>query len=104
MIHTRACLALTVTLILSGVAAAQQAWPAGQPIKVIVPFTAGSATDSIARLVLDQVSTQINQTFVVDNRGGGGGTIGVNAVAKAEPDGYTLLFHSSTHTVTPAIN
>ena len=105
MIRTRAWTALVFILALPGVASAQgSTWPAAQPIKLIVPFSAGSGTDSIARIVADQVGTQINQTFVVDNRVGAGGVIGVNAVAKAEPDGYTLLFHSSTYTVTPAIN
>ena len=103
MIRARAPLALLLVLIMPGAVAAQQ-WPSAQPIKVIVPFSAGSATDSIARIVLDQVGTQIGQTFVVDNRVGAGGAIGANAVAKADPDGYTLMIHSSTHTVAPAIN
>jgi tripartite-type tricarboxylate transporter receptor subunit TctC len=102
MIRVRA-LVLLAAFALPTTALAQT-WPAGQTIKVIVPFSAGSATDIIARTVLDQVSTQIGQTFVVDNRVGAGGTIGANAVAKAEPDGYTLLIHSSTHTTAPAIN
>ena len=79
-----------------------QTWPAGQPIKVIIPFTAGSATDVIARTVFEQVGSQIGQTFVVDNRVGASGTLGANAVAKADPDGYTLLVNSSSHTITPS--
>jgi tripartite-type tricarboxylate transporter receptor subunit TctC len=78
------------------------AWPAAQPIKVIIPFTAGSATDVIARTVFEQVGSQIGQTFVIDNRVGASGTLGANAVAKADPDGYTLLVNSSSHTVTPS--
>jgi tripartite-type tricarboxylate transporter receptor subunit TctC len=77
-------------------------WPKDKPIKAIVPFAAGSSTDIIARLVLDQVSKQIGQTIVVENRGGASGTIGTAAVAKADPDGYTVLVHSSSHTVTPS--
>ncbi len=78
------------------------AWPAAQPIKVIIPFTAGSATDVIARTVFEQVGSQIGQTFVIDNRVGASGTLGANAVAKADPDGYTLLVNSSSHTITPS--
>ena len=104
MIRARACLLLAAAFVLPGLAQAQQAWPTAQPIKVIVPFSAGSATDIIARLVVEQVGSQIGQTFVVDNRVGAGGTIGAAAVAKADPDGYTILIHSSTHTVAPAIN
>src|SRR5262245_6435347 len=77
-------------------------WPKDKPVKAIVPFAAGSSTDIIARLVLDQVSKQIGQAIVVENRGGAGGTIGSAAVAKADPDGYTVLVHSSSHTVTPS--
>lgn len=91
--------AATLAIIPSAYA---QTWPAGQPIKVIIPFTAGSATDVIARTVFEQVGSQIGQTFVVDNRVGASGTLGANAVAKADPDGYTLLVNSSSHTITPS--
>ena len=67
-----------------------------------MPFAAGSSTDIIARIVLDEVSRQIGQTIVVENRAGASGTIGSAAVAKADPDGYTILVHSSSHTVTPS--
>jgi tripartite-type tricarboxylate transporter receptor subunit TctC len=75
--------------------AAAQNWPT-RPITVVSPFTAGNASDLVGRVVLDQVSKQIGQPFVLENRPGGGGTIGVNQVAKAEPDGYTVLLHSSS--------
>src|SRR5262245_23399837 len=78
-----------------------QAWPV-KPIRVIVPLTAGSATDVMARLVMDQVSAQVAQPMIVENRPGAGNTIGMSAVAKAEPDGYTILANSSSHTVTAA--
>ena len=78
-----------------------QAWPA-KPVHVVVPFTAGSATDIMARTVSERLSILLGQPVVVDNRPGAGGTIGVAAVAKAEPDGYTLLVHSSSYTVTPS--
>ena len=76
-------------------AALAQNWPT-RPIQVVSPFTAGNASDLIGRVMLDQVSRQIGQPFVLENRPGGGGTIGVNQVAKAEPDGYTVLLHSSS--------
>jgi len=77
-----------------------QSWPA-KSLRVIVPFTAGSATDAVGRVVSERVSAQIGQPIVVENRPGAGGTIGSALVAKAEPDGYTVLVHSSSHTVTP---
>ena len=80
---------------------ATQAWPT-KPIRLIVPLTPGSATDVMSRVVMDQVSAQIGQPVIVENRPGAGNTIGMAAVAKAEPDGYTVLANSSTHTVTPA--
>jgi tripartite-type tricarboxylate transporter receptor subunit TctC len=76
-------------------------WPA-KPIRVIVPLTPGSATDVMARVVMDQVSAQVGQPIVIENRPGAGNTIGMGAVAKSDPDGYTILANSSTHTVTPA--
>jgi tripartite-type tricarboxylate transporter receptor subunit TctC len=76
-----------------------QDWPSKQPIKIVVPFSAGSATDIIARTVFTQVGSQIGQTFVVENRGGAGTTLGSAMVARADPDGYTLLVNSTTHVV-----
>jgi tripartite-type tricarboxylate transporter receptor subunit TctC len=78
-----------------------QTWPS-KPIRIVVPLTAGSASDVMGRIVADQLSAQLGQPVVVENRPGAGNTIGMSAVAKAEPDGYTLLINSSTHTVTPA--
>jgi tripartite-type tricarboxylate transporter receptor subunit TctC len=75
-------------------------WPKNR-VQVIVPFTAGSATDIMARTVAQRLAEQSGQPFVVENRPGAGGTIGVGAVAKAEPDGHTILVHSSSYTVTP---
>lgn len=81
-------------------AALAQAFPQ-KPIRVIIPFGAGSAVDVIPRIILDQMSQQIGQPVIVENRAGAGGTIGMNAVAKADPDGYTLLVNSSAHTIVP---
>ncbi|HZN25489.1 MAG TPA: tripartite tricarboxylate transporter substrate binding protein [Burkholderiales bacterium] len=92
-------------LVLSVVVSVQsragaQAWPT-KPVRVIVPITAGSATDIIARIVSERVAAQLGQNFVVDNRPGATGTIGISAAAKAEADGYTALVQSSSFTVVP---
>src|SRR5437870_2549457 len=86
--------------ILPSVASAQS-WPS-RPIRAVIPFGAGSATDIVPRIVFEQLSTQLGQPIVVENRTGAGGSLGTNAVAKAEPDGYTVLAHSVAHTITPA--
>ena len=101
MSRIRTSILILVVLFAPAVAVAQS-WPTAQPIKAIITFSAGSASDVIARAVFDQVSTQIGQTIVVENRVGAGGTLGANVVAKAPPDGYTLLVHTSSHTVTAA--
>ena len=77
-----------------------QQWPS-RPLRVIVPFTIGSATDAVARIVTERMGAQLGQTFVIENRPGAGGTIGMALAAKATPDGYTVLVHSSSYTVTP---
>ena len=84
-----------------GLEGSAQSWPS-KPLRVVVPFTAASATDTTARFVAERLSTQLGQTFVVENRPGAGGTIGVGVVAKADPDGYSILVHSSSFTVTPS--
>jgi tripartite-type tricarboxylate transporter receptor subunit TctC len=90
---------LALFLLLSPVAATAQEWPARQPIKIIVPFTAGSATDVAGRIVFDQVGRQLGQSFVFENRGGAGTTLGASMAAKADPDGYTLLVNSTSQVV-----
>ena len=94
------CALGAVSAVLIGLTsgAAGQTWPA-KPIRIIVPFSAGSGTDIVARTVAERLSTQLGQPIVVENRPGAGSTIGVGAVAKADPDGYTLLIHSTSHVV-----
>ena len=77
-------------------------WP-GRPIHVIVPFTAGSASDVLPRLVLDKLAEELHQPIIIDNHPGAGGTIGSALVARAEPDGYTLLATASAHTNIPSL-
>lgn len=104
MLRNCAARAIALCLALGATASAvsAQEWPARQPVKVIVPFTAGSSTDIAARVVFEQVGKQVGQTFVVENRGGAGTTIGSAAVAKADPDGYTLLVNSTSHAAVQA--
>jgi tripartite-type tricarboxylate transporter receptor subunit TctC len=79
-----------------------QPWPA-KPVRVVIPVGAGSSTDIVHRLVLEPLSARIGQPIVTENRVGAGGTIGTAAVAKSEPDGYTLLASGSVHTIAPVM-
>src|SRR6185295_5217152 len=81
---------------------AAQIWPS-KTVRVIVPFSPGSATDLLPRTVFEQVSAKVGQPIVIDNRPGAGTAVGTSAVAKAEPDGYTLLVHSNALVTAPAI-
>ncbi|HLH95707.1 MAG TPA: tripartite tricarboxylate transporter substrate binding protein [Xanthobacteraceae bacterium] len=92
--------ALLLTSLSCGAAPAQE-WPS-RTIRAIVPLTAGSATDIVARTVLEQVSGQVGQPILIENRPGGGNTTGMAAAARATPDGYTILVNSSSHTIVPA--
>jgi len=85
-----ALLAVSCSLIPKPGAAQAPTWPS-RPVRIIVPFPAGGTTDLLARIVAEQLRQRLGTTFVVENRGGAGGSIGSDVVAKADPDGYTLL-------------
>ncbi|MBP0447589.1 tripartite tricarboxylate transporter substrate binding protein [Roseomonas sp. SSH11] len=85
-------------------ARAASPWPKDRPVRVIVPFTPGGSTDILARAVSQRLGEELGQSFVVENRGGAGGTIGTELVARAPADGYTLLMgHIGTLAVNPAL-
>jgi tripartite-type tricarboxylate transporter receptor subunit TctC len=73
-----------------------QAYPV-KPVRVVIPWPAGGSNDIVGRIVMQQVGSSMGEQFVVDNRAGAAGTIGADVVAKAPPDGYTLMVHSTTH-------
>ncbi|WP_441240631.1 Bug family tripartite tricarboxylate transporter substrate binding protein [Tardiphaga sp. 768_D3_N2_1] len=90
-------------LLLCTAAHADTTWPT-RLIKATIPFGPGSATDVVPRIFFERLGPELGQTIVVENRVGGGGAVGTAAVAKADPDGYSVLAHSSALTITPAIN
>ncbi|HZP99334.1 MAG TPA: tripartite tricarboxylate transporter substrate binding protein [Reyranella sp.] len=94
-------LIIAICLLLAGAAQAET-WPE-RPVHIIVAFTPGSATDVIARSLSNELSERLGQPVIVENKPGAGGTIAAAQVAKAAPDGYTLLVNSSGHTVSPWI-
>jgi tripartite-type tricarboxylate transporter receptor subunit TctC len=89
-------------LALLACSAQAQSWPS-KPVRAVVPVGAGSSTDIVHRLVLERLSAQLGQPVVIENRVGAGGTVGSAVVARAEPDGYTLLAHGSAHTIALAL-
>jgi tripartite-type tricarboxylate transporter receptor subunit TctC len=89
--------------LLSATASAQEKWPS-RPVKLVVPFAAGGTTDLVARVFAASMSQTLGQQVIVENRAGGGGTVGADAVAKAPKDGYTLCVGTvSTHAIGPAL-
>jgi tripartite-type tricarboxylate transporter receptor subunit TctC len=88
--------------VFATVSAHAEDWPT-HLIKATIPFGAGSATDVVPRLVFDRLAAELGQPIVIENRVGAGGTLGTALVAKAAPDGYSILAHSSALTIAPAI-
>jgi tripartite-type tricarboxylate transporter receptor subunit TctC len=105
MIRRRSFLRMVAASLAAGAAprlARAQAWPA-RPVKIVAPSAAGGSLDILARLFARGLSDQLGQSFFVENRGGGGGNIGFDVVAKSPPDGYTLMIASDPLVVNPII-
>jgi tripartite-type tricarboxylate transporter receptor subunit TctC len=101
MISRRHLALLAAPTLLPTVARAQDAWPS-RPVTLVVPWAAGGSTDAVARILAQKLSSDTGRSFVVDNRTGANGTIGFNSVARARPDGYTLLVSTvSTYAMAP---
>ncbi|WP_341888869.1 tripartite tricarboxylate transporter substrate binding protein [Variovorax sp. YR752] len=82
--------------------AAAQAWPT-KPVTIVVPFPAGGGTDAFARPLFAQMTKNLGKQFVIDNKGGAGGTVGASVAAKAAPDGYTFFMGAVHHTIAPSM-
>ena len=97
-------MAASTAVIAGGPSAATAAdWPKDQVIRAVVPFSPGASVDIIGRICADALSQRLGQTIIVENRGGAGGTIGSDYVARSDPDGYTLLINASNQTIVPAL-
>ena len=95
--------ALAVATWALPLAALAQAGYPEKPIRFVVPYPPGGGTDVVARIVQARLQAALGQSIIIDNKGGAGGSLGTDVVAKAAPDGYTVLFTLSSHTINPAI-
>ena len=105
MTGVRAIFATAAALVcLAGMSAQAQTWPS-RPVRIIAPFAAGGAADTLGRIIAEQLSTAFRQQFFIENRGGAGGIIGAQAGAAAEPDGYTLVISSiASNVISPVFH
>jgi len=90
------CIGIAGGVLFAAAAAFAQPYPS-KPVRVVIPWPAGGSNDVVGRIVLQKVGESMGQQFVIDNRPGAAGSIGADVVAKAPPDGYTLMVHSTTH-------
>ena len=95
-----AAAAMAVPALGQRAASAQTDWP-NRPVRVIVPYPPGGGADTVSRIIFTKLNETLGQQFIIDNRGGAGGTIGAAAAAKAERDGYTILYDATAHSVNP---
>jgi tripartite-type tricarboxylate transporter receptor subunit TctC len=91
-----------LTIVFASFAVHAETWPS-RMIKATIPFGAGSAADVVPRLLFDRLAVELGQPIVIENRAGAGGTVGSGMVAKADPDGYSILSNSNALTIAPAI-
>lgn len=99
-----ACVAIAGAVVVPGISHAEADYPS-RPISVVVPYAPGGGTDVVARLVANKMSEKIGVPIVVENRSGAGGAVGTSYVARAKPDGYTILLGTaSTHAINPALH
>ena len=96
----QAAAAAVLIMCFAPVAAMAQAYPA-KAVRVVIPWPPGGSNDIVGRLVMQKMSENLGQQFIIDNRGGAAGMIGADAVAKSPPDGYTIMVHSTTHVSNP---
>ena len=97
-------LAAAAALLSASIPSRAQAPYPSRPVRVIVPFPAGGSVDIVGRPLMEKLQNALGQPFVFDFRSGGASIIGTEAVARAEPDGYTLLFTAAQHTINPAVH
>src|SRR5437660_7114712 len=96
--------AVLAALLLGGPAALAQSWPA-KTVRIVVPFAPGGTADTLGRLVAQRLTESFKENFIIENRAGAGGAIGSDMVAKAAPDGYTLVVSGvATHCIAPALS
>src|SRR5438094_108630 len=102
-----ACAGVLATLLLAGAASApataQDAAYPNRPVKIFVAFPVGGLLDTVSRVVGDKLSALLGQQFIIESRPGAGGTLATAAVARAEPDGYTLMMINDNHAVNPSV-
>src|SRR5262245_4888829 len=91
-----------VVATLGALPVAAQTWPT-KPVTIVVPFPAGGGTDAFGRPLAAKLGEQLGQSFIIDNRGGAGGTLGAGIAARAPKDGYTYLMGAVHHTIAPSI-
>ena len=103
MKHSSLIVLSALGLALAAAQVLAETWPT-KPMKVIVPIAPGSVVDIVPRVVFEQLTAQLGQTIVVENRPGAGQTLGAGAVARSDPDGYTLLVNSSAHAIAPSLH